>query len=58
VPRTLTGKKLEVPIKRLLLGEAIDRVVHRDAVANVEALEWFAAFAQDHEIERLRPKGE
>lgn len=38
VPRTLSGKKLEVPIKRLLLGESIDRVVNRDAVANPASL--------------------
>jgi acetoacetyl-CoA synthetase len=45
VPRTLSGKKLEVPIKRLLLGESIDRVVNRDAVANPASLDWFVAFA-------------
>jgi acetoacetyl-CoA synthetase len=45
VPRTLTGKKLEVPIKRLLLGEPIERVVNRDAVANPASLEWFVRFA-------------
>jgi acetoacetyl-CoA synthetase len=46
VPRTLSGKKLEVPIKRLMLGEPIDRVVNRDAVANPASLDWFVAFAQ------------
>jgi acetoacetyl-CoA synthetase len=46
VPRTLSGKKLEVPIKRLLLGEPIDRVVNRDAVANPRSLDWFVTFAQ------------
>ena len=45
VPRTLSGKKLEVPIKRLLLGEPIDRVVNRDAVANPASLDWFMRFA-------------
>jgi acetoacetyl-CoA synthetase len=45
VPRTLSGKKLEVPIKRLLLGESIDRVVNRDAVANPASLDWFVRFA-------------
>ena len=38
-------KKLEVPIKRLLLGEAADRVVQRDAMANPASLEWFVDFA-------------
>ena len=45
VPRTLSGKKLEVPIKRLLLGEPIDRVVNRDAVADPSSLDWFVRFA-------------
>jgi len=46
VPRTLTGKKLEVPIKRLMLGEPLDRVVNLDAVANRNSLDWFVKFAQ------------
>jgi acetoacetyl-CoA synthetase len=49
VPRTLSGKKLEVPIKRLLLGEPLDRVVNLDAVANPEALAWFARFARERD---------
>ena len=46
VPRTLTGKKLEVPIKRLLLGEAPARVFNRDAIANPDCLDWYLRFAQ------------
>lgn len=46
VPRTLSGKKLEVPIKRLLLGESIDRIVNRDALANPGSLAWYVQFAQ------------
>jgi acetoacetyl-CoA synthetase len=38
VPRTLTGKKLEVPVKRLLAGVPLDRAVSLAAVANPEAL--------------------
>jgi acetoacetyl-CoA synthetase len=45
VPRTLSGKKLEVPIKRLLLGEPIERIVNRDALANPESLDWYLRFA-------------
>jgi acetoacetyl-CoA synthetase len=45
VPRTLSGKKLEVPIKRLLLGEPIERVANRDALANPESLDWYLRFA-------------
>jgi len=45
VPRTLSGKKLEVPVKRMLLGEPAQRVVQRDAMANPESLAWFERFA-------------
>jgi acetoacetyl-CoA synthetase len=39
VPRTLNGKKLEVPIKRILLGEAPEKVASRDTLANPQALD-------------------
>jgi acetoacetyl-CoA synthetase len=45
VPRTLSGKKMELPVKKLLLGAAPDSVFKRDAMANAEAVDWFAAFA-------------
>lgn len=49
VPRTLSGKKMEIPIKRLLLGQAIDKVANPDTMANPESLAWFAAFARRRE---------
>ena len=45
VPRTLNGKKLEVPIKRLLLGEPLGKVVNRDSMSNPDSLAWFVEFA-------------
>ena len=45
VPRTLSGKKQELPIKKLLLGQPIDKVVNKDAMANPGCLEWYVAFA-------------
>jgi acetoacetyl-CoA synthetase len=39
VPRTLNGKKLEVPVKRILLGERPEKVASRDTLANPEALD-------------------
>jgi acetoacetyl-CoA synthetase len=39
VPRTLNGKKLEVPVKRILLGEDPSKVASRDTLANPEALD-------------------
>ena len=46
VPRTLSGKKLELPVKKLLMGRALADVVHRDAMANPESMDWFAALAE------------
>jgi acetoacetyl-CoA synthetase len=43
VPRTLSGKKLEVPIKRILLGEAPDKVASRDTLANPQAFDALVA---------------
>jgi acetoacetyl-CoA synthetase len=42
IPRTLTGKKMEVPVKRLFLGRPIDEVAAPGATADPAALEWFA----------------
>jgi acetoacetyl-CoA synthetase len=46
IPRTLTGKKQELPIKKLMLGQPIEKVVNRDAMANPASLDAFVAFAQ------------
>jgi acetoacetyl-CoA synthetase len=45
VPKTLTGKLLEVPVKRLLMGRSAQEAASRDALANPEALDWFIGFA-------------
>jgi acetoacetyl-CoA synthetase len=45
IPRTLSGKKQEVPIKRLFLGHAVDKVLNRDAMANPGCLGWYQAQA-------------
>jgi acetoacetyl-CoA synthetase len=47
IPRTLTGKRLEVPIKRLLQGFDPARAVNAGAVDNPEALAWFARLGAD-----------
>jgi acetoacetyl-CoA synthetase len=41
VPRTLSGKKLEVPVRKILLGTPIDKAANRDAMANPEVLRHF-----------------
>ncbi len=47
VPRTLSGKVLEVPVKRILAGAAPETVASRDSLASPAALDWFAAFARE-----------
>jgi acetoacetyl-CoA synthetase len=47
IPRTLSGKILEVPVKRLLSGAAAEQVASRDSIANPEALDWFARLAAE-----------
>ena len=49
VPRTLSGKALEVPVKRILSGEAADEALSRDSLANPEALRPFEALAASPE---------
>jgi acetoacetyl-CoA synthetase len=43
VPRTLSGKLLEVPVKRILMGAEPTAVASRDSLANPEALDWFVS---------------
>jgi acetoacetyl-CoA synthetase len=45
IPRTLTGKKLEVPVKRILQGVPPEQAAAADAVDRPDVLEWFQAFA-------------
>lgn len=45
VPRTLTGKKLEVPVKRILQGARVADVSSEGSVTHFELLAWFADFA-------------
>ena len=45
VPRTMTGKKLEAPVKRILLGARADEVANADALLDPTAIEAFVAYA-------------
>ncbi len=45
IPRTLTGKKLEAPVKRILRGEPAEKVASRDSLADPAALDAFVALA-------------
>ena len=46
IPRTLTGKKLEAPVKRILRGASADEVASRDSLLDPTALDHFVALAR------------
>ena len=46
VPRTLSGKVLEVPVKRILTGTPVEQAASRDSLANPAALDWFVGLAE------------
>jgi acetoacetyl-CoA synthetase len=45
IPRTLSGKKQELPIKKLLLGQPLEKVINKEAMANPGCLDWYVRFA-------------
>jgi acetoacetyl-CoA synthetase len=46
VPRTLSGKVLEVPVKRILTGTPAEQAASRESLANPEALDYFVEMAR------------
>jgi acetoacetyl-CoA synthetase len=53
IPRTLTGKKLEAPVKRILGGDQADRVASRGSLADPDALDAFVALAGERVKTRI-----
>lgn len=47
IPRTLTGKKMELPIKKLLLGMPLEKIANPDAMSNPGSLPFYVAFAKE-----------
>jgi acetoacetyl-CoA synthetase len=47
VPRTLSGKVLEVPVKRILTGTPVEQAASRESLANPEALDYFVELAKE-----------
>ena len=47
VPHTLNGKKLEVPVKKILAGFPVEKAVNRDSMANPETISYFADLARE-----------
>ena len=53
IPRTLSGKKQELPIKKLMLGQPLEKVINKEAMANPGCLDWYVTMARAH-AERAR----
>jgi acetoacetyl-CoA synthetase len=53
IPATLTGKKMEVPVRKVLLGATPDDAANRNAMANPQALDAFARYASTQQDYRL-----
>jgi acetoacetyl-CoA synthetase len=47
IPYTLTGKKMEVPVRKILMGAPPEKAASRDAMANPESIDYFIQFAQE-----------
>ena len=50
VPRTLNGKKLEVPVKKLFMGIPPERAINVDAMSNPHVMQYFVALAQKKSV--------
>lgn len=49
VPYTLTGKKLEVPLRKILMGADPNKVASPDAMQNPESLDYYVAYAKSQQ---------
>jgi acetoacetyl-CoA synthetase len=45
IPYTITGKKMEIPVRRILMGMPADKAANRSAMADPTALDWFIDYA-------------
>ncbi|MBL6749863.1 MAG: acetoacetate--CoA ligase [Nevskia sp.] len=55
VPYTLTGKKMEVPVRKILMGWPLEKAASRDSMMNPEAIDFFVRFAQESIDYQWRP---
>jgi acetoacetyl-CoA synthetase len=53
IPYTLTGKKMEVPVRRILAGVPVEKAANRAAMANLESLDYFVEYARTQQDYRL-----
>ena len=50
IPYTLTGKKMEIPVRRILAGTPPEKAASRDAMMQPAALDWYVAFAESRTV--------
>lgn len=48
IPYTLSAKKMEVPVRKLLMGWPLEKSASRDAMMDPKAIDWFVRFAETH----------
>ena len=47
IPYTLSGKKVELPIKKILMGEDSSKVISKDSLRNPESIKWYENFYEN-----------
>jgi acetoacetyl-CoA synthetase len=52
IPRTLSGKKLEVPVKKLFLGVPVEKAASKDALSNPQSIQYFVDYANAFNAKR------
>jgi acetoacetyl-CoA synthetase len=58
IPRTLSGKKLELPIKKILLGASAEKVANPDSMSNPNTIAYFVEFAEHMQLAGEHDKGD
>jgi acetoacetyl-CoA synthetase len=48
IPYTLTGKKLEIPVRKILLGMPVEKAANPGAMANPQSLDYFIEYSRHH----------
>ena len=56
IPYTLTGKKMEVPVRKILMGWPLEKAASRDAMMNPVSIDWYVDFAASTK-DYVRPEG-
>ena len=47
IPYTLSNKKMEIPVRKILMGMPVEKTANRGVMANPDSLDYFVKYAQD-----------